>query len=97
MSRLLAKIALEVFALRLSAILVRGSASVDELASRCQIERSKVNAFFWAMRAGGLLSAEGAVPATVRREEPPPAPALSIVSRLARRFGLLFGSENRHV
>ena len=83
-------------AMRLSGYLMRNAASVDELVARCQVDRIRANAFCWAMRAGGLLTSEGSPLIPARQETSDDAPR-SIIARLARRFGLMFGTQAEHV
>ena len=79
-------------ALRLASALVKQRWSIKELAIHCAVTQARANAFCWAMLGSGLLQSELAI------QSAPPAAAVNaspnILSRLARRFGLL-GSERK--
>lgn len=77
--------------LRLAAALSARSRSTQDLAERCSVSGARANAFCWAMYLGGLLTSE---------QQPFKRPAnrasadtRSIVSRLAKRFGMFVGAE----
>ncbi len=74
-------------ALRMSAALVRKSWSIDELALSCKVEPLRANAFCWAMLGAGLLLSSSPPPLYGDAVAAPRA-SKSILSRLARRFGL---------
>jgi hypothetical protein len=78
--------------MRLAAAMSRASLSVSELALRCRVSKARANAFCWAMRTSGLAAAQASasVAAPLRQAADTGGP-ISIVARLARRFGLNFG------
>jgi len=77
--------------LRIAAALTKRTHTVAELALRCRVGNARANAFCWAASAGGLLAAQSANAKEPRKREAAAPGALSIVARLARRFGLNFG------
>ncbi|MEO8672566.1 MAG: hypothetical protein ABI411_14705 [Tahibacter sp.] len=84
-------------AMQLSALLSRNKASVDELALRTNIEKARINAFCWAMSASGLFDSTTRQSVAITDQAPPEDAPRSIISRLARRFGILFGAESTGV
>jgi hypothetical protein len=76
-------------AMRMASVLSKRPLSVTELASRCGVSPERANAFVWAVRAAGLLARE---PDVVVTSSPISVAARAVVTRLARRFGLRFGT-----
>lgn len=77
--------------LRAAIALLTGPLDVDQLATRCQIDRTTANAYLWAFRASNLLLGGG------NNQPEPTQPSTlvpsfkggsSLFSRIAARFGL---------
>jgi hypothetical protein len=74
-------------ALRLSSALYRKGWRVQSLAEHCAVSMQTTNAFCWAMQASGVLKLDDGAE-EVGHKPTDEAPAVPLVQRMVRRFGL---------